>query len=175
MAPLPCQDAGSIPSLAPWIEKKDPVLLQLWRRLQLQLGSDPRPGNSMCCGTAKTKRTSSSDPCPLTTRPTGVNQPWLVEVGCGRPSLVKAQPPTAILTQGPWGPGFLSRLHCAGPRAPPWALCGWRDRSRDPPHPQPHWATALAPGLAGSWIGRGFVKAEESWAHRSWLWPGSLS
>lgn len=32
---------------------KDPGLVQLWHRLQLPLGSDPRPGNSICCGVAK--------------------------------------------------------------------------------------------------------------------------
>lgn len=29
---------------------KDPGLVQLWHRLQLPLGSDPRPGNSICHG-----------------------------------------------------------------------------------------------------------------------------
>ena len=45
-------DAGSIPSLARWV--KDPVLLQLWLRLQLQLGFDPWPRNSICYRVAKT-------------------------------------------------------------------------------------------------------------------------
>jgi len=34
-----------LPSIQ-WVE--DPVLLQLWLRLQLQLGSDPWPRNSTC-------------------------------------------------------------------------------------------------------------------------------
>ena len=38
--------AGSIPGWAQYV--KDPVLLKLWCRLQLQLGSDPWPGNSIC-------------------------------------------------------------------------------------------------------------------------------
>ena len=35
---------------------KDPGLLQLWHRLQLQLGSDPWPGNSLCCRAAKKEK-----------------------------------------------------------------------------------------------------------------------
>ena len=35
---------------------KDLVLPQLWCRLQLQLASDPGPGNSMCCGAAKKEK-----------------------------------------------------------------------------------------------------------------------
>ena len=46
--------AGLIPSLAQWI--KDPVLLQLQFRLQLQLGSDPWPGNSVCCRVTKKEK-----------------------------------------------------------------------------------------------------------------------
>ena len=38
-----CDGAGSIPGLVHWI--KDPVLLQLWHRLQLQLRFNPRPRN----------------------------------------------------------------------------------------------------------------------------------
>ena len=38
-----CGGAGSIPALVQWA--KDPVLLQLWLRLQLWFGSDPWPRN----------------------------------------------------------------------------------------------------------------------------------
>ena len=54
------QDAGLSPSLTQWV--KDPALQQL--RLQLQLGSDPWPRNSICCGAAKKekiKRDSNND------------------------------------------------------------------------------------------------------------------
>ena len=37
---------GSIPRLSRWV--KDPVLPQLWHRLQLWHGSDPWPGNPIC-------------------------------------------------------------------------------------------------------------------------------
>jgi len=37
---------------------KDPALLKLWYRSKLQLGSDPWPGNSICCWTAKNKKRS---------------------------------------------------------------------------------------------------------------------
>ena len=40
-------DIGLIPSQAQWV--KDPALPQLWLGWQLQLRSDPWPGNSMCC------------------------------------------------------------------------------------------------------------------------------
>ena len=49
---LSCQDTGSIPST--WL--KDPALTQLWCRSQLRLGSDPWPGNSICCQVAKKKK-----------------------------------------------------------------------------------------------------------------------
>ena len=39
------------PQPAQWV--KDLVVLQLWCRSQLQLGSDPWPRNSMCPGAAK--------------------------------------------------------------------------------------------------------------------------
>ena len=45
-----CWVAGLIPGPAQQV--KDPALPQLWRRAQRQLGSDPWPGNSMCCGAA---------------------------------------------------------------------------------------------------------------------------
>ena len=47
-------DTGLIPGLMQWV--KDPVLPQLWLRLQLQLGSDPWPRNSICHGAAKNKK-----------------------------------------------------------------------------------------------------------------------
>ena len=45
-------DAGSIPGPAQW----EAVLLQLWKRSKLQLGSDPSPGNSICHGVAKNEK-----------------------------------------------------------------------------------------------------------------------
>ena len=44
-------DAGLMPSLARWV--RDPALPQLQQRLQLQLGSDPWPGNSVGSRAAK--------------------------------------------------------------------------------------------------------------------------
>ena len=44
------QDTDSIPGLAQWV--KDLALLLLWHGSQLQLRSDPWPGNSMCRGEA---------------------------------------------------------------------------------------------------------------------------
>ena len=43
---LELEDVGSIPGLALW--GKGLALLQLWRRSQLWLRSDPWPGNSIC-------------------------------------------------------------------------------------------------------------------------------
>ena len=60
--------AGSVASLEPWDldlipslaqRVKDWALLQLWRRSQLQLGSDPWPGNSTCHGVAKNEEKKS--------------------------------------------------------------------------------------------------------------------
>ena len=47
-------DTGSIPNPAQWA--KDPALLQLQCSSQLQPGSDPWPGNSICLRVAKTRR-----------------------------------------------------------------------------------------------------------------------
>ena len=47
-------DVGSVPVLAQWV--KDLTVPQLWLRLQLQLGSDPWPRNSVCCGALKNKK-----------------------------------------------------------------------------------------------------------------------
>jgi len=47
-------DAGSIPGPAQWGMAL--ALLQLWLRSQLHFGSDPWPGNSICCGVAKKKK-----------------------------------------------------------------------------------------------------------------------
>ena len=44
-------DAGLILGPKYWV--KDPALLQLQLRSQLWVGSDPWPGNSICCGAAK--------------------------------------------------------------------------------------------------------------------------
>ena len=44
-------DSGLIPSPAQWV--KDPALPHLLLRLWLWLGSDPRPGSSMCHGAAR--------------------------------------------------------------------------------------------------------------------------
>ena len=47
-------DTSSIPGPAQWV--KDPALLQLWLRLGLWLGSDPRPRNSICPGVGKNEK-----------------------------------------------------------------------------------------------------------------------
>ena len=46
-----CWDMGLVPSPAQCVE--DSVLSQLQLRLQLQVGSDPLPGNSICLRVAK--------------------------------------------------------------------------------------------------------------------------
>ena len=46
--------AGLNPSPAQWV--KDPVLLQLWLRLQLRLGFNPWPRSSICLWAAKKKK-----------------------------------------------------------------------------------------------------------------------
>ena len=51
MAPWECWKKDLIPGLAQWV--KDMALLQLWLRLQLQLGSDSWPRNSICHGVVK--------------------------------------------------------------------------------------------------------------------------
>ena len=45
------QDPSSIPGWEEWV--KDPAWLQMQCRSRLWLGSDPRPGNSICCRVAK--------------------------------------------------------------------------------------------------------------------------
>ena len=47
-------DAGSIPGPAQWV--KSQVLPQLWLRSKLWLGSDPWPGNSICCRVDKKEK-----------------------------------------------------------------------------------------------------------------------
>lgn len=44
----------SIPSLAQWVKRSG--MLQLQCRLQVRLGSDPRPGNSICCRVGKKRK-----------------------------------------------------------------------------------------------------------------------
>ena len=55
-----------VPSPAWWV--KDPALLLLWHRLQLQLGFDPYPGTSICHSMAKkeTKKDTWRHSSPLT-------------------------------------------------------------------------------------------------------------
>ena len=52
-----CWDESSIPGLAQWVE--DMALLQLWLGSQLQLRSDPWPGNSVCRRAAKKKNNNN--------------------------------------------------------------------------------------------------------------------
>ena len=52
--PWECWDAGLIPGPAQWV--KDPVLGQLWLGWQLQLGSDPWPGNFIYGGAGKKEK-----------------------------------------------------------------------------------------------------------------------
>ena len=47
---LQCWDTGLIPGPAQWV--KDPACPQLQCKLQLHLGSDPWPRNSICLGVA---------------------------------------------------------------------------------------------------------------------------
>lgn len=62
-------DAGSIPSLAQQV--KDPALLRLWRRSQLQPGFNQWPGNFTCLEAAKKSREKKSIPqLPLSHAPT---------------------------------------------------------------------------------------------------------
>ena len=51
-------NTGSIPSLAWWV--KDPVLLQLWLRLEMKLGCDPWPRNSICQAPLPQKKIAES-------------------------------------------------------------------------------------------------------------------
>ena len=48
-------DTGSVPGPTRCV--KHPALLQLQCRSQLQLGSDPWPGNSICLGMAEKEKT----------------------------------------------------------------------------------------------------------------------
>ena len=52
-------DAGLIPGATQWIG--DPALLQLWLKSQLQLGCDPWPRNSICCGVVKKRKKKMFD------------------------------------------------------------------------------------------------------------------
>ena len=45
-----------VQSLAQLSGFENPVLLQLQRRSQRRLGSDPWPGNSLCCGAANKEK-----------------------------------------------------------------------------------------------------------------------
>ena len=56
-------DVGSSPGPARWV--KDPSWLQLLRRSQLWLGSDPSPGNSICHGAAKERKTKKKSGVPV--------------------------------------------------------------------------------------------------------------
>ena len=47
-------DAGLVPGLAQWV--KDLVVVQLQRRSQPRLGSDPWPGNPVCCRVARKEK-----------------------------------------------------------------------------------------------------------------------
>ena len=58
-----CSSAGSIPGLAPGI--KDPELLQLWCRWQLQLRFNPWSRNSICHGCGQEKKEKRKNPAPL--------------------------------------------------------------------------------------------------------------
>ena len=49
----------SIPNRTQWV--KDPALPQLWYRLQMWLGSDPWPRNSICRRVAKKKKKKKKD------------------------------------------------------------------------------------------------------------------
>ena len=53
-ASLECWVTDLIPGSAQWV--KDLVMLQLWCGLQLGLGSEPWPRNSLCLGVAEKRK-----------------------------------------------------------------------------------------------------------------------
>ena len=119
-------DAGSVPGPARWVE--DLVLLQLWLRSQLRLGSDLWPRTSICCGAAKNKQTNKKTLWWISTLPNIKPPIWYVASDSSPPKLLavsglmsltitiflfpQVQPPGHLLSsctcpetpfQGEWG------------------------------------------------------------------------